>query len=52
MVAETNLEGNIVYKCEKCGWFYREKSIAQKCQSWCEKHKSCNLNYQKKAIKI
>jgi len=52
MVQETNFEGKIVYKCEKCGWLYREIGIAEKCQEWCEKHKSCNLEFQKHAIKI
>lgn len=52
MVKETNFEGKIVYTCEKCGWVYKDRDIAEKCQSWCEKHKSCNLKYQKHAIKI
>ncbi|MEX2017297.1 MAG: hypothetical protein WD876_02390 [Candidatus Pacearchaeota archaeon] len=52
MVKETNLEGNIVFKCEKCGWLYRYRGMAEKCQRWCEKHKSCNLEYAKFAIKL
>ena len=52
MVSETNLEGAMVYKCDKCGWLYEEMEIAEKCESWCQKHKSCNLNYQKYAIKL
>ena len=52
MVEETNLEGEIVYKCEKCGWMYREKNVAEKCENYCEKHKVCNLEYQKYAIKL
>src|SRR3989338_6395954 len=34
MVVETNFEGKIVYKCEKCGWLYRKKEIAEKCEKW------------------
>ena len=52
MVKETNLDNKIVYKCEKCGWLYKDRIIAEKCQKWCEKHKSCNLKYQKYAIKL
>ncbi|MBS3093959.1 hypothetical protein J4456_05260 [Candidatus Pacearchaeota archaeon] len=52
MAQEVNLEGKIVYKCEKCGWLYRRGKIAEKCQAWCEKHKSCNLEIAKYAIKI
>lgn len=52
MVEETNLEGKIVYKCMRCGWLYRSKAMAEKCQQWCKKHKSCNLEIVKNAIKI
>ncbi|MEK6940907.1 MAG: hypothetical protein AABW49_03340 [Nanoarchaeota archaeon] len=52
MVKETNLDGKIVYTCEKCGWMYRDNKIAVNCQKWCEKHKTCNLNYQKQAIRV
>ena len=52
MVTETNLEGKIVYKCEKCGWLYKNINIAEKCQAWCDKHKSCNLKFTIHAIKI
>lgn len=52
MVKETNLENEIVFKCEKCGWLYRDKEIAEKCQDWCENNESCNLEYQKKSIKL
>ena len=52
MVKETNIEGKIVFKCEKCGWLYTDFDIADMCQRWCEKHKSCNLKFQRYAIKI
>lgn len=52
MVEETNLEGKIVYKCMKCGWLYRKRELAEKCQAWCKKHKSCNLEIAKYAIKL
>ena len=52
MVEETNLEGNIVYKCEKCGWLYKIRKIAEKCENYCTKHMACNLEYKKYAIKL
>ena len=52
MVSETNFEGEIVFKCEKCGWLYRDKIIANKCEKWCKKNRSCNLDFQKYAIKL
>lgn len=51
MVKETNIEGEIVYKCEKCGWMYRESNMAKRCENYCRKHNACNLRYVKFAIK-
>lgn len=52
MPKEENVEGKIVYKCEKCGWLYKSKSTAKKCEEWCNEHNSCNFNITKHAIKI
>ena len=52
MVQETNLNGKIVFKCEKCGYLYKEIEKAEECESWCKKHKSCNLQITKYAIKL
>ena len=52
MVQERNLEGEIVFMCEKCGWYYKDEELAKKCESWCKKHKTCNMEYQKHAIKL
>jgi len=38
------------YKCEECGMHYLEKAIASKCQKWCKKYKSCNIEYIKLAV--
>ncbi|MBI4019734.1 MAG: hypothetical protein HY367_00250 [Candidatus Aenigmarchaeota archaeon] len=39
------------YKCPECGLSYREKSLAEKCRAWCAKHRSCNLEIIKHAVK-
>ena len=52
MTEETNFKGRIVYKCMKCGWLYKDEDLAKKCEKWCKKHKSCNLEIAKHAIKI
>ena len=39
------------YQCEECAFFYKDKDIAQKCENWCTKHNSCNLEIIKYAIK-
>ena len=31
------------YQCEECGFFYADKTWAEKCEAWCKKHHSCNL---------
>lgn len=38
------------YKCEECGMSYLEKELAEKCQAWCSKHQSCNIEIIKHAI--
>ena len=40
------------YQCSICKFNYKEKSIAKECESWCSKHKSCNMEIIKKAVKI
>ncbi len=37
--------------CEECGLKYKEKKWAEKCEAWCRKHKSCNLEITKHAVK-
>lgn len=31
------------YQCPACGFRYREKEWADKCEAWCKTHQSCNL---------
>ena len=40
------------YVCEECGFAYKEKALAEKCESWCKKHHSCNIEITKNAVKI
>ncbi len=32
------------YICPLCGYEYKEKEWAAKCQRWCQEYKSCNLD--------
>jgi hypothetical protein len=43
---------NNYWVCEKCRLKYKDKSHAEKCEAWCKKHKSCNLEIVKHAVKI
>jgi predicted ATP-dependent serine protease len=40
-----------LYKCPECGLEYLEKKWQDKCQAWCAKHKSCNLEIIERAVK-
>ena len=51
MVKENLKNNKKVYQCEECKFFYENKKIAEKCQKWCKKNKSCNLEIIKYAVK-
>lgn len=38
-------------QCPECGLKYQKKEWADKCEAWCKKHKSCNLDIIKHAEK-
>ena len=42
---------NNLYQCGECKLVYKSKRLAEKCEQWCKKHKSCNLEITKHAIK-
>jgi len=39
------------YECSICGLKYKERKWAKKCEEWCRKYKSCNLEITKHAVK-
>ena len=41
----------VLSKCPECGLAYPEKDWAEKCETWCKKYKTCNLEITKHAIK-
>ena len=41
---------NKLFQCPECGLHYRSKEWAEKCEAWCLKHKSCNLEITSHAI--
>ena len=40
-----------LYQCEECGFHYVDKEWAEKCEAWCTKKHSCNLEIIRHAIK-
>ncbi len=44
------MEKNELYTCPECGLSYNKKDLAKRCEDWCKKHKSCNLEITKQAV--
>lgn len=51
MVKEEIKNNRKYYICEACGFIYKEKEWAEKCQEWCNKYNSCNIEITKHAVK-
>jgi hypothetical protein len=45
------VEINGYWICEECKLKYGDKIWAEKCEAWCKKYKSCNLEITKHSIK-
>ena len=50
-MVKTIRQNKELYQCEECGLRYAEKEWAEKCEAWCKKYKSCNLEIIEYAIK-
>lgn len=50
MIKKIFVNGAKIYTCEICGFGYRDKDMAEKCQNWCTTHPSCNLEITKNAV--
>jgi len=50
MVEPVVQNNKTVYQCEVCGFHYEQKEMAQKCEEWCGKRYSCNIEIIKYAI--
>ncbi len=51
MVKEIEKQGRKFYQCEDCKLLYEDRIWAQKCEKWCKKTNSCNLEITNHAIK-
>ena len=40
----TENDSDEVYICPECGYEYKEKEWAKKCEKWCRETRSCNLD--------
>ena len=43
-------EESKIYKCPECGLSYVDKEMAVKCEEWCKKHKTCNVEIIKHSV--
>lgn len=39
-----------LYSCKQCGFSYKTEELARKCEDWCRKHRSCNIEIAKQAV--
>ena len=51
MVKQQEQDKTRIYICEACGFGYKEKQLAQKCEDFCKKNNSCSLEITKYAVK-
>ncbi len=52
MVKVSHKGDSTLYLCEECGFAYKEKEWAEKCQQWCEQQQSCNLEITQYAVPL
>jgi len=52
MVREIKKKNKKYFECGECGFIYKEKSWAQKCENFCDKNNSCSIEITKHAIRI
>jgi len=50
MVKRVIKEDRELCRCEECGFEYKEKELAEKCEAWCKEHQSCNIEITKHAF--
>jgi len=40
-----------LFACGECGMKFKEKDLAKKCEDWCKKTHSCNIDIIQHAVK-
>ena len=51
MVKKYNKNNKTYFICEECNMRYKTEELAQKCEDFCRKNKSCSIEIIKHAIK-
>lgn len=42
MVVEDDYQGTDAYRCEACGFHYRDREQAEECERYCRENNSCS----------
>ncbi len=50
MVNKVKKEGRELYQCGACGFHYEDETMAKRCEEWCTKNNSCNLEIIKDSL--
>ena len=50
MVNKETINEKEYYQCDECKFYYKNKAQAEKCQAWCKKNHSCNIEITKSAV--
>jgi hypothetical protein len=50
MIVQVHRHDGVFYICDACGFAYRQKELAERCQSWCREHNSCSLDIIRHAL--
>lgn len=52
MVSEKIIDGKTYYQCDICKFYYKTRELAQQCEDFCNKYKSCSIEITKQAVQL
>jgi len=52
MVNKISTDKWIYFKCMECGFLYKEKPWAEKCEDYCKRYHACSVEITKHAVKF
>ena len=52
MVGIIRKDKTTYYRCEECKFAFEGRKFAKKCEEWCKKNHSCNIEITAYAVKI
>ena len=52
MVKKIINKGKEFYQCEACGFYYKTRKLAEKCEDFCRKNHACNTEIIKHSVQL